>query len=74
MNKDVLNIKNKEAGTPESWAHEAGHKVREFADTAIHEARDVTVATEKKIREHPFAASAIAAGIGFLLGSLFRRR
>lgn len=70
----MLNIKEKESTAPESWAHEAGRKARELADTAVHEVRDVTAATEKQIREHPFTASAIAAGVGFLLGALFRRR
>lgn len=55
-------------------AHTAGQKMREIYDTASHEARDATATMEKQIRSHPLAASAIAAGIGFLLGALFRRR
>lgn len=55
-------------------ANEAGHKVREFVDHAAHEARDALATTEKQILEHPVKASAIAAGIGFLLGALLRRR
>lgn len=55
-------------------ANEAGHKVREFVDTATHEVRDAAAATEKQIREHPLRSSAIAAGVGFLLGALFGRR
>ncbi len=55
-------------------AHKAGQKVRELYDTASHETRDATAAVEKQIRSHPLAASAIAAGLGFLLGALFRRR
>lgn len=55
-------------------AEEAGHKVREFIGTAAHEARDATAAVEKQVRSNPLAASAIAAGVGFLLGSLFSRR
>ena len=55
-------------------AHKAGQKARGIYDAATHEARDATVVVEKQIRTHPVAASAIAAGVGFLLGALFRRR
>ena len=55
-------------------AKEAGQKVREIFDHATHDARDAAAATEKQIRSNPLAASAIAAGIGFLLGALLRRR
>ncbi len=55
-------------------AKETGQKAREILDHASHEARDAIASTEKQIREHPVKASAIAAGIGFLLGALFRRR
>ena len=55
-------------------AHEAGRKARELIDGATHEARDAVAATEKQIRKNPLAAGAIAAGIGFLLGALLRRK
>jgi len=55
-------------------AHKAGVKVREAYDNASEETRDVVAATEKQIRRHPFAAGAIAAGVGFVLGALLRRR
>lgn len=55
-------------------AREAGRKVRHFIDVATQDARDVSAATQKQIRQNPLAAGAIAAGIGFVLGSLFRRR
>ena len=55
-------------------AREAGRKVHQFLDTAAHNARDKLAATKKQIREHPVKASTIAAGVGFLLGALFRRR
>ena len=55
-------------------AHQAGRKVREFVDHATHDARDALAGTEKQIREHPVKASAVAAGVGFLLGAIFRRR
>lgn len=55
-------------------ANQAGRKVRQFLDTATHETRDATAAVEKQIRRNPLAASAIAAGIGFLAAAFFRRR
>jgi ElaB/YqjD/DUF883 family membrane-anchored ribosome-binding protein len=55
-------------------AHKAGHKLREVIDTASDEARDVTTATIKQVRNNPVQSSMIAAGIGFLTGLLLRRR
>jgi ElaB/YqjD/DUF883 family membrane-anchored ribosome-binding protein len=55
-------------------AEGTGREVREFIGTAAHKARDATAAVEKQVRSNPLAASAIAAGVGFLLGSLFSRR
>lgn len=55
-------------------AHKAGHKLREVIDTASDEARDAKATIIKEVRQHPMQASAIAAGIGFVLGFLLRRR
>jgi len=55
-------------------AHNAGQKVREIYDTATNQSRDATAMVEKQMRSNPLAASAIAAGVGFLLGALLRRR
>lgn len=54
--------------------HEAGSKVRKFATHTAQDARDALASTQKQIRKHPVKASAIAAGIGFVLGAFFRRR
>jgi ElaB/YqjD/DUF883 family membrane-anchored ribosome-binding protein len=55
-------------------AHKAGHKLREVIDTASDEARDATAAVVKQVRTNPVQSSMIAAGIGVLVGLLFRRR
>ena len=55
-------------------AHKAGHKLRQVIDTASDDARDATATVIKEVREHPVKSSAIAAGAGFLLGLLLRRR
>lgn len=56
------------------FANKAGHKLREVIDTASDEARDAQATLIKEVRQHPVQSSAIAAGIGFVLGFLFRRR
>lgn len=55
-------------------ANKAGHKLREVIDTASDEARDAKATIIKEVRQHPVQASAIAAGIGLVLGFLLRRR
>ena len=55
-------------------ANKAGHKLREVIDTATDEVRDASTNVIKEVRQHPVQSSAIAAGIGFVLGFLLRRR
>ena len=55
-------------------AHKAGNKLREVIDCASEETRDATATVIKEVRQHPVQSSAIAAGVGFLLGWLSRRR
>lgn len=70
----MLTDKNANCSDTRCTAHEAGRKVREVIDHATHDVRDAAAMTEQQIRENPVKASAIAAGIGFVLGLLFRRR
>lgn len=55
-------------------ANKAGHKLREVVDSASDETRDAKATIIKEVRQHPVQAGAIAAGIGFVLGFLLRRR
>lgn len=55
-------------------AHNAGEKMRELYDAASGESRDAIATARKQIRSNPLAASAIAAGVGFVLAALLRRR
>lgn len=55
-------------------ANKAGHKLREVIDTASDEVRDAQATLIKEVRQNPVRASAIAAGIGLVLGLLLRRR
>lgn len=55
-------------------ASEAGRKVRAFIDTATDQTRDAVAGVNKQVRKNPLQATAIAAGIGFVVGALLRRR
>jgi len=54
-------------------AYCAGRKTRELAEKAMHDVQETAAHVAEDIREHPVKASAIAAGLGFLVGNLFRR-
>lgn len=54
-------------------AEQAGRQIRAYADEVSHEARDLTAATMQHVRAKPMQSTLIAAGIGFVLGALFRR-
>lgn len=55
-------------------AEEAGRKVRKLIDNTTEQARDVMAGASKQVRSNPLQATAIAAGIGFLIGALLRRK
>jgi len=55
-------------------AHNAGEKLRDICDTATCESRNSIAVARKKIRNNPLAASAMAAGVGFILAALLRRK
>ena len=54
-------------------AHEAGRQVRAIMNSADKEMSAATDTVKTHIHEKPVQSSAIALGIGFLLGLLFRR-
>ena len=55
-------------------AHEAGKRSRDFVDQAGEEISDATNSVAGLIRKKPFQSSAIALGVGVLVGMFFRRR
>lgn len=55
-------------------AEELGQKVRAFMDGTAGQARDVMAGASKQVRSNPLQAAAIAAGVGFILGALLRRK
>lgn len=55
-------------------AHKAGHALREAVDTASGSALGISENIMNDVRRHPLRTSTAAAGLGFLLGLLLRRR
>lgn len=54
-------------------ANNAGHKVRNFIDSASEELAHTTETVTTKIKGKPVQSSLIALGIGFVLGALLSR-
>ncbi len=54
-------------------ANSAGRKVRSFIDSATTEINDAAETAAQQIRNKPIQSSAIALGVGFLLGVLLSR-
>ena len=55
-------------------AGEAGEQLGDAATAARNEAREAMREIEAGVREHPWAALGIAAGVGLVLGLLLGRR
>jgi len=75
--KDLKNDANELAGSVKSdlntAANQAGKKVRSFINSASDEITHATDTVTTQVRQNPVQSSVIALGVGFLLGSLFRR-
>ena len=56
------------------YAHDAGQRVRHFIDHAGDELGHASERVSSEIRANPVRSSAIALGIGFLIGAVLRRR
>lgn len=55
------------------YANQAGRKVRNIIDSATEELSHTQEKVTSEIRNNPVRSSAIALGVGFILGALFRR-
>lgn len=55
------------------YANDAGKRVRHFIDSANDELHHASDRVTGEIRANPVRSSAIALGLGFVLGALFRR-
>lgn len=56
-----------------SAAHQAGESVREMYNSASYELNHASDRVKAEIRNNPIRSSAIALGVGALLGLLIRR-
>lgn len=54
-------------------ANNAGRRVRDLYNSASGEMSNASNTVTSEIRSNPIRSSAIAIGVGFLLGALFRR-
>lgn len=57
----------------ERAANKAGRQVRGFIDSANEQFSEASEKVTGEIRNNPIRSSAIALGLGFVLGALFRR-
>lgn len=58
----------------EGVARQTGHHMRALADSAGHSLSGVWQTTMLKIRDKPIQSSAIALGVGLVVGLIYRRR
>lgn len=65
---------NAEVKTVCESAKEVGCQVRKIVDKTAAEAKTTAHEVEEQIRRSPVTASLIAAGVGFILGSIFNSR
>ena len=61
-------------GKVNSYAHDAGQKVRTLYDKTRDTTSRVSHNVESEIKTNPVRSSAIALGAGFILGALLTRR
>ncbi|MBW8882764.1 MAG: DUF883 family protein [Asticcacaulis sp.] len=56
------------------YAMDAGQKVRGFVDKTVDQTGRVSQRVQDEITTNPIRSSAIALGVGFILGALLTRR
>ena len=69
------------ASTPESMANAAGERAKCYVDSGVNavnavagKARQLTLNADGCVRENPWIAVGVAAGVGVLVGFLLRGR
>ena len=70
---DVRDIADTAKDDLHSIAREAGKRVHAFVDSATQNTSETAESIKTKMQESPFKTSAIALGIGFVVGMIFRR-
>ncbi len=69
--KEIKSIKTKEDAV--AAANEAGHKLRESINKAETEISSTYKSVSEYVNKKPVQSSIIALGIGYVIGSIFRR-
>ena len=72
-NRDAGNLVNRFANDVENVANNAGRKARNLVDSANDQFNETTDMVTSRIRNNPIGSSALALGLGFVIGALFRR-
>ncbi len=73
VKRDFSNTADEATSEFERAANRVGKQVRGFVDTASDQITDASEKVTSEIRSNPIRSSAVALGIGFILGSLLRR-
>lgn len=71
--RDFNNVTNDAGNEFERAANKAGRQVRGFVDSANDQFSEASEKVTGEIRNNPIRSSAIALGLGFVLGALLRR-
>ena len=71
--RNIRDEANDTARDVRNAANTAGRKVRGFINNASDEISHAGETVTTQIRNNPVQSSAIALGVGFILGALFRR-
>ncbi len=69
---NLKNLANEKKDDIESAANQAGRKVRKLFNSANNEFSDASDMVTSEIRSNPIRSSAIALGLGVLVGALLR--
>lgn len=80
--QDLLNATANQSGDAiaharsraESTLHEARRKLAEIEHDVLDETKRMVASGEQQIKEHPWTAVGVGAGVGLLLGMLITRR
>jgi ElaB/YqjD/DUF883 family membrane-anchored ribosome-binding protein len=76
LRRDFSRLRDTAVDRAREQTHDAAARVRHAAEDSWSDAKDAAAGVAGRIEEQPLAATAIAFGIGMLLGMLFlgRRR
>jgi ElaB/YqjD/DUF883 family membrane-anchored ribosome-binding protein len=74
LRNEFARVSESMVGRARQQTHEAAARVRHAAEDGWSEAREAAAGVASRIEEQPLAATAIAFGVGMLLGMLLTAR